>query len=224
MRRLTAAVLISLLAGWHAAHAQTKPAAGDPKAPKDNFVSGVFSPDRVKTDQEASAKTAQDSGAAPMQQGRRYYFSWGSMTPKEFEALARHTVFLVSVWTRTPDELPVKRVYTRVDGQELPLYNVSSWKTPVDGGSLAAKMFGPNREDGFYLVPGGAMLRKGQIVMDLAKRTGWVMLDLPSNVATSDALRFPNPDPQPNAKPNLKALQAFIQRKFPGFPVPQSLP
>jgi hypothetical protein len=81
-----------------------------------------------------------------------------------------------------------------------------------------------NREDGFYLVPGGAMLRKGQIVLYLANRTGWVMMELPSNVATADDRRFPNSDPAPNARPNLKALQAFIQRKFTGFPVPQSLP
>jgi hypothetical protein len=101
---------------------------------------------------------------------------------------------------------------------------VSSFKTQVDGGSATAKVYGANREDGFYLAPGGAMLRKGQIVMDLnANRTEWVMLELPSNVATAGK-KFPNPDPAPNAKPNLRALQGFIQSKFPGFPVPQSLP
>jgi hypothetical protein len=146
------------------------------------------------------------------------------MTPAEFEALARHTVFLVAIWTQKPEGLPVKRIYLRADGKEQPIYKVSSWKTPVDGGSLTAKMCGANREDGFYLVPGGAMLRKGEMVMDIADRTGWVMLELPSNVASKDARRFPNLDPAPNAKPDLKALQAFIQRKFPGFPVPQSLP
>ena len=107
---------------------------------------------------------------------------------------------------------------------ELPIYKVSSWKTPVDSGSLTAKMYGANREDGFYLVPGGAMLRKGEIVLDLANRTGWVMLELPSNVASAAPRRFPNPDPAPNAKPNLKTLQAIIQSKFTGFPVPQTLP
>jgi hypothetical protein len=43
-------------------------------------------------------------------------------------------------------------------------------------------------------------------------------------VASSDPKRFPNLDPVPNAKPDLKTVQAMIQRKFTGFPVPQSLP
>jgi hypothetical protein len=133
-------------------------------------------------------------------------------------------VFLVAVWTQKPEELPVQRMYIRADGKEQAVYKVSSWKTPVDGGSLTAKMYGPDREDGFYLVPGGAMLRKGELVMDIPNRAGWVMLELPSTVASKDAGRFSNPDPAPNAKPDLKTLQAFIKRKFPGFPVPQSLP
>jgi hypothetical protein len=51
-----------------------------------------------------------------------------------------------------------------------------------------------------------------------------ILLELPSNVASATAKRFPNLDPAPGTKPHLKALQAFIQRKFPGFPVPRSLP
>ena len=225
MVRLAAFALIGLVASFHPANAQSGPAPGDPKAARDKVVSGVFSSDRVKSDMEANAKKAQGSGTASLQRGRIYFFAWSSMTPSEFEALGRQTVFLIAVWTQKPEELPVKRVYIRADAQELPVIKLSSWKTPVDGGSITAKMYGPNREDGFYLVPGGAMLRKGQIVMDLsANRAGWVVLDLPSNVASADARRFPNPNPGPNMKPNLKTLQAFIQRKFPGFPVPQSLP
>src|SRR5437870_1811762 len=116
---------------------------------------------------EAAAKKAQDSGAAPQQRGREYYFLWSSLAPAEFEALGIHTVFLIATWAQKSEELPVKRVYLRVDGHELPIYKVSSWKTPVDSGSLTAKMYGTNREDGFYLMPGGALLRKGEIVMDL---------------------------------------------------------
>jgi len=214
MRRLAACIMISLLASWHTAHAQTNPLS-------DIKVSGVFSPDRVKSDMEANAKKAQGSGAAPSQHGRNFYFLWDTITPAEFEALARHTVFLFAIWTQKPEELPVKRIYIRVDGKEQTVYKVSSWKTPVDKGTLTAKMYGPNREDGFYLVPGGALLQKGQIVLDLADQAGWVMLDLPANTATN---RFPNLNPGPNAKPDLGTLQAIIRRMFPGFPVPQSLP
>ena len=222
MRQLAVFALIGCLASPGAAHAQTNPA---PKGPKDITVSGDFTPDRVKSDQEAFAKKLQESGKGPLPRGRNSYFAWSSMTPAEFEALGRHTVFLIVAWTQKPEELPVKLVHLRTDTQDVPVYKVSSWKTPVDSGSLTAKMYGPNREDGFYLVPGGAMLRKGQIRVDLsANEAGWILLELPSNVASATAKRFPNLDPAPGAKPNLKALQAFIQRKFPGFPVPRSLP
>ena len=224
MRRLVTGIIISLLANWPAAQGQTSPAPEGPKVPSDKSISGLISPTRVEADQEDSAKKAQDSGAQPFQRGRKYYFTWSSMAPAEFEALARHTLFLISVWTQKAEDLPVKRIYIRADGQELPVYKVASWKTLVDSGSLTAKMYGANREDGFYLVPGGALLRKGQIAMDLRNRTGWVMMELPSNVASNDPRKFPNLDSVPNSKPDLKALQGLIQRRFPGFLVPQSLP
>jgi hypothetical protein len=189
--------------------------------PNDKSLAGVLSPDRVKADQEAFAKKQQ----APVPRVHSSYFLWSSVTPAEFEALGRQTLFLIAVWTQKPEELPSKRVYLRADGKEQPLYKVSSWRTPVENGSLTAKIYGPNREDGFYLVPGGAMLRKSQLVQDLtANATEWVVLNFPSNVASSDAKRFPSLDPAPNAKPDLKTLQAIIQRRFTGFPVPQSLP
>ena len=223
MRQLAVFALVGCLASLGvAAHAETNPA---PEGPKDKTISGDFTPDRVASDQEAFAKKLQESGKGPLPRGRNYYFAWGSMTPVEFEALGRNTVMLIAVWTQKGEELPVKLVHIRTDGQDVPLKKVSSWKTPVDGGSLTAKMYGPNREDGFYLVPGGAMLRKGLLRVELsANNAGWTLLELPSNVASAAAKHFPNPDPAPNAKPDLKALQAFIRRKFPGFPVPQSLP
>lgn len=165
------------------------------------------------------------AGEAPSPRGGTFYFSWSSITPVEFEALGRQILFLIMVWTQKPEWLPVQRVYLRADGKEVPIQKVSAWKTPLDTGSATAQMYGPNREDGFYLVPGGAMLRKGEIVQDLsANQLGRVLLQLPSGVASNDARRFPNLEPAPGAKPDLKALQAFIQRRFTGFPLPASLP
>jgi hypothetical protein len=225
MRRAIACIVIGLFMGWHAVHAQTNPPPGAAKPqPSDKRVSGEFTPARAEADQEALAKKAQSAGQGPFQRGRNYFFSWSSLTPTEFEALNRHAVFLIAIWTQKPEDLPVKRVYVRAEGREVPVYKVSSWKMPVDGNSLTAKMYGANREDGFYLVPGSAMLGKGELVLDLANRTGWVLLELPSKVATADAKRFPNTEPAPGRKPDLKTLQDFVKRKFPGFPVPQSLP
>jgi hypothetical protein len=228
MQRLLACIIIGLFASGHAVRAQApapaKPAAEDPKGPSDRLISGLISPDRVKSDQEAFAKKAQASGTAPFPRGKNIYFAWNTMTPAEFDGLGKRVLFLIPMWTQKPEELPVKRVYIRANGQELPVYKVSSWKTPVDGGSPTAAMYGPYREDGFYLVPGSAMLEKGEIVLDLANRTGWVQQELPSNVATDNARRFGDNIAPSNAKPDLKALQGLIARRFPGFPVPRSLP
>src|SRR5947209_7787816 len=161
MRRLAMFALLGSVAAFGIAFAETKSPVT--KGPKDRAVTGEFTPDRVKADREEAARKQQAKG--PQQRARAFYFAWTSMSPSEFEALGRHLVFLIAVWTHKAEELPVKRVFLRVDDKETPIYKVSSWKTPVDADSATAKIFGSNREDGFYLVPGGAMLRKGQISM-----------------------------------------------------------
>ena len=192
---------------------------------QDSPTPGVFSADRIASDKEAKARKALDSGRTPFQADDSIHFYWYMLSLEEFEALARHTVVLIAVWAQNPEWLPVQRVYIRADGKEQLVYKVSSWRTPVSSGSLTAKMFGPHREDGFYLVSGRTLLSKGQIIADLSANVmGWKMMDLPSNVASANAQRFPNVDPPPNVKADLKTLQALIQRQYPGFPVPQSFP
>src|SRR5581483_10616403 len=143
MRQLMPFVLIASLAHLGTAYGQTNPL---PKGPKDIAITGVFTPDRVKSDQEGFARKQQESGKGPLPRGRNYYFLWNALTPAEFEGLGRHIIFLISVWTQKPEELPVKLVHIRTEAQDLPVIKVSSWNTPVDGNSLTAKIFGPNRE------------------------------------------------------------------------------
>jgi hypothetical protein len=60
--------------------------------------------------------------------------------------------------------------------------------------------------------------------MDLtAGRTEWALGDFPSSVAASQQGKFLSGDPAPGAKPELKTLQDFIRREFPGFPVPTAI-
>ena len=217
-----AATLIGLLVASPASAQNRDKPQEKPKGPYDIALSGVFSPDRVQSDLEADAKKAQESGANPFARTCKFYFPIAA-NPSEFAALGRNTVFLIAVVAQKAEELPVKRVFIRSDGKVLTAYKISSWRTDVSANSLTAKMYGTNREDGFYLIPFGLMLQKGQIVMDLtANRTDWVMLELPSTVATNAASRFL--ELGPTERPNLAALQAIIKRRFTGFPVPQSLP
>jgi hypothetical protein len=222
MRRALTLALIGFLHAGMPAHAQGIPPADQREGPHDRPVSGVTSPDRVASEMEASARKDQEAGKSPLRRARIFRFSM-RVTRAEFEALGRYTVFLLSVWTQRAEELPVNRVFIRTGGKEIPVHKVSSWETEVDKNSATAEMYGPYREDGFYLIPTGAMFRDGQLLVDLtANRTGWVMLQLPSRVAKPE--RFPNPDPAPGAKPDLKTLQDLIRRTFTGFPVPLALP
>jgi hypothetical protein len=221
------ALVLAWIGFLHAATpacAQIPSPAEAAKGPHDRDISGVFSPDRVKSDIEADARKSREGGKPPSDRGRKFYFTLAA-TPAEFTALNKYTLFLVAVWTQKAEELPVKRMFIRANGQDVPVQKLSSWRSEVDKDSLAATMYGPYREDGFYLVPTGAMLRNGQIIMDMsANRSGWVILELPSKVASAKPEKYPNPDPAPGVKPDLKALQALVQRKFTGFPVPQSVP
>src|SRR5262249_4810909 len=180
----------------------------------------VVTPERVKSDVEAAAQKLQESSS------RKHTF-YGTLirNPTEFAALAKYTVYLFSVWTQKAEELPIKRIFIRAPrGEEIPLPSALSWRTPVDQGSATAKRFGPYRQAGFYLVSTGALVREGQLIMDLTVgRTEWAVVDLPSSVAVSQQGKIFSGDPAPGARPDLKALQDFIRREFPGFPVPQAV-
>ncbi len=224
MRYVWALAVLGLLFAAAAAQAQTEPAKDAQKGPQDRVASGPLTPEVHIADMEkAAAKRQQDAGTS---ERVRFFRFHAAREQAEFEALGRYAVMLLTVLSQKSEELPVKRVYIRAGGSDVPVQQVSSWRSEVDGKLLAAKVYGRYREDGFYLLPMGMLLRDGQIIMDLAaNRTGWVVLQLPSNGAkASRAATFPNTDPAPNAKPDLKALQAFVRKHFPGFPVPTSVP
>ena len=142
----------------------------------------------------------------------------------EFDALAHYSLLILTVVTQTAQELPVRRVYTRLPDREIPVLKLASWRRDVDQTLVTYKMYGPYREDGLYLFPLGAYLRTAQIQMDLAtNRSGLPVLELPAE--WPDWLRtVQSPEPIPGALPNLRTLQDFIKRKTSGFPVPTSVP
>jgi hypothetical protein len=189
---------------------------------RDRSISGAISPERVKSDAEEEARKLQDS----LPRNRKLYAVF-TRDRKEFAGLAKYTVYLVSVWTQKPEELPVKRVFIRAPrGEEIPVLRVSSWRSPVEQGSATAKRWGAYRQDGFYLIPSGALMRDGQLIMDMTTgATEWVLLELPSTIASvqDEKEKVLSGDPAPGAKPDLKVLQDFIRREFPGFPVPDAV-
>ncbi len=202
----------------------------DPKSwacvARDRTMSGVVSRERVAADMERDATKLRDDGK-PTAFCRRFYF-YLPANRTEFSTLAKNSVFLISVWMKKPEELPIKRAYVQANGQEIPVPKVSGARAEEDGKSVTAQVCGPHREDGIYLVPTAALLREGLLTIDFTgKRTGYRLLQLPSRLALDRAQKnpmFKSPDAPPNARPDLKALQSYVARKFPGFPVPTALP
>jgi len=202
----------------------------DPKSwtcvPRYRELSGVVPPERVAEDLERDAKKMLDEGKTTSF-CRKFYFFFARNTA-EFAALAKNTVFLLSVWMKKPEELPIKRFYVRAGGQDTTAAKIVGTRSEMDSKSVAAQMCGSHREDGIYLVPTGAMLRDGVIKIDFAaNRTGYNLLELPSRVALDRAEKnsmFKSPNPAPNARPDLKGLQAFIGLKLPGYPLPTAVP
>jgi hypothetical protein len=209
------AALAGLLLAALPAHAFNTKAGSDVAGSSDPVT-----PEEIKSRGEEQAQKLQYS--LPR------HFTFSGAPPrdrKELTALANYMVYLFVVWTQKAEELPVKRIFIRAPrGEEIPVPNVSSWRAPVDQGSPTAKRFGPYRQDGFYLVPTGAMVGEGQLILALtAGQTEWPLVDFPSSVAVSRQGKFLSGDPAPGAKPNLEFLQNFVRREFPGFPVPKSM-
>src|SRR5437588_2884056 len=219
MRKPRYAFLLALISLLLAALPAQAP---NTREPRSETASGVASPERVKSDAEEGARKLQDS--LPR---HHTFHAFYTKDRKEFAGLAKYAVFLVTVWTQKAEELPVKRIFIRAPrGEEIPVLSVLSWRTPVEQGSATAKRYGAYRQDGYYLVPTGALTREGQLIMDLsAGATEQVLLELPLTSASSqdEKERILSGDPAPGAKPNLKVLQDFIRQDFPCFPVPSAL-
>ncbi len=223
MKRFAALTVLGLLSVASAADAQTAPKE-PPKGPASAEVHGTYSPDRINTEIEGFAKKRQESNPNPAARAPFFKIAYAA-NPSEFAGLGRYSVMLLTAISQKSEELPLKRVFIRASGQDVPLQQVMSWRSDVGAGTLARKVYGSYREDGYYLVPTGMMVRDGQMLLDFtANAAGVTFLQLPSTAAPNATKSFPNLDPAPGGKPDLNALKAFIARKFAGFPVPKSVP
>jgi hypothetical protein len=180
---------------------------------------------QTQTDKlEAWAKGREEKQAPPLKH-QAYYTILEPDDVAEFNALGRYALLVLTVVTQSAEELPLKRVYLRMPDREVPILKIGSWRRNVDQKLVTYKMYGPYREDGFYLFPFSAHLRIAQLQLDLAaNRSGLPVIDFPSQ-AEPDWLRtLQNPDPLPGALPTLRKLQQFIKAGTSGFPIPTSLP
>jgi hypothetical protein len=214
--------------------AQNSPLGQKPNAPSAPFQEkgaapipggpGLVTPQSLTDDLEAWAQEREAKQWGPLER-TRYYRILQPRDLAEFNALGRYAVLVLTVITQRADELPLKRVYLRMPDREIPVLKIASWRRDVDQTLVTYKIYGPYREDGFYLFPLGAYLRVAQLQADFAaNRSGLPLLELPYNLGPDWLKTVQNPDPLPSALPNLRALQELIKRKTSGFPIPTSLP
>jgi hypothetical protein len=212
MRRFLVFLLALLLSQTAAAQTLTKrPVSQEPVSPADVA-------ERLEKSAVRTAKSA-PQGAA---RGSSVDFCWAS-SPEEYRALAKHVLVLVSVVVQDKAELPLRRVYVNIDGRETELVRLSSQLSGVRKGSTTFSILGPYREDGFYLAPAGSMMADGYLQADFAvRRNGFNLYKLPGT--PPDFIKADgNPMPAPDAKPDMPALKAILQREYKGFELPAQL-
>ena len=91
---------------------------------------------------------------------------------------------LVSVVTQDAAELPLRRVYVTVNGEQTELVRLSSQRRDVRKGSTTFSILGPFREDGFYVAPAGLMMSDGYLQADFAiRRNNFNLYKLPGTRA-----------------------------------------
>jgi hypothetical protein len=184
----------------------------------DSLQPGATTPKMLDEKINDVAKAQQARGAPAARYGV-YSIAW----PKdaaERDELAGFAVVLVTVLTQTQQELPLQRVYlVPPDGNQLPLRQLNSWLGKIGPNTLTYTQLGKFRQDAFYIIPGAAVRRQGEVRLDFAiNRVGFVLIHLP---ATDQDLGYALNDPAPGAQPNNAVLRTMIQREFPGFQVPK---
>lgn len=212
MQRLLVWLLALFLS--HAADAQTltkRPVSQNP-------VTSAEMSERLEQSAIRTAKSA-PNGAA---RGSSVDFTWPA-DAEEYRTLAKHVLVLVSVVTQDSAELPLRRVYVNINGQQTELIKLSSQLSGVRQGSVTFSVLGPYREDGFYLAPAGPMMADGYLQADFAvRRNGFNLYRLPGT--PPDFIKADsNPMPAKDAKPEPPALKALLQREYKGFELPASL-
>jgi hypothetical protein len=171
--------------------------------------------------EKAAVRTREQApkGAA---RGSSIDFCWPSSV-EEYQAIGKYVLVLVSVVTQDAAELPLRRVYVTVNGEQTELVRLSSQRRDVRKGSTAFLILGPFREDGFYVAPAGLMMSDGYLQADFAvRRNNFNLYKLPGT-APDFIKADKDPMPAKDATPNMPALKALLTREYQGFELPTSL-
>lgn len=133
---------------------------------------------------------------------------------EESKRLGGNAVIVIGALSQNVAELPLAKAYLeRPDGSQVVLKRLGLVKKTLKAPSQAAKIFGPNVSEEFYLVPASVLGRGAMLKCDFAKnRLGFVLsqsLSLPKGLVARSS----------TGQPAAGALQAIVSREYPGFGV-----
>ena len=184
---------------------------------------GAVTPADMTERLEKAAMRTKEQAPKGGARGSSIDFCWPS-SAEEYQAIGKYVLVLVSVVTQDAAELPLRRVYVTVNGEQTELARLSSQRRDVKKGSTTHPILGPFREDGFYVAPAGLMMRDGYLQADFAiRRSNFNLYKLPGT--PPDFVKADN-DPMParDARPEPVALKSLLQREYKGFQFPANLP
>ena len=183
---------------------------------------GAVTPADMTERLEKAAMRTKEQAPKGAARGSSIDFCWPS-SAEEYQAIGKYVLVLVSVVTQDAAELPLRRVYVTVNGEQTELAKLSSQRRDVKKGSTTHPILGPFREDGFYVAPAGLMMRDGYLQADFAtRRSNFNLYKLPGT--PPDFVKADN-DPMParDATPNMPTLKALLTREYQGFELPARL-
>ncbi len=136
----------------------------------------------------------------------------------ELTELNGYGLLLISAMSQNEVELPIKRVYVSVNGQEIELKSLKQILTKEGNlNSQVTKTFGLYRTDTLYLFPVYLRMQQAEILIDFAQnRNGMKIASFDGEI----------PDTLKNLPTNIKpteqksfdeAMQRFMKREYSGF-------
>jgi hypothetical protein len=183
---------------------------------------GAVTPADMTVRLEKAAQRTREQAPKGAARGSSIDFCWPS-SAGEYRDIGKYVLVLVSVVTQDAGELPLRRVYVTVNGEQTELVRLSSQRRDVSKGSTTFSILGPFREDGFYVAPAGLMMSDGYLQADFAiRRNNFNLYKLPGT--PPDFVKADNnPMPAKDTVPNMPALKALLTREYRGFELPASL-
>ena len=129
----------------------------------------------------------------------------------EYEAMGTYAIVLVAAFSQKAEELPLRNVRAG----DLELHWVGRIHRTVLDGTAAAKFFGTNRVDAFYIGPVATLNQGAMLNADFARnRLGFTIGKLDAREAPDFIMRDQNA--ATTHAPAASALRAMVEREYPG--------